>query len=188
MPADGTLELDAAVLGRAEQPCVVDRDRRPLGEHDDRLEVVVVELVRTLLRGEVEVAPGLPAHDDRRAEEASHRRVARRKAVGARMIGGVAQADRHRLVDQQPEDPAAARQVADRHVQRGLRAGGEELGQLAALVVEHAERRVARAAQLASGLHHALKEDIEVQLGRQGTADVQQLAQAVGAMRMAIVA
>ena len=86
------------------------------------------------------------------------------------MIGGVAQADRHRLVDQQPEDPAAARQVADRHVQRGLRAGGEELG------------------QLASGLHHALKEDIEVQLGRQGTADVQQLAQAVGAMRMAIVA
>jgi len=81
MPADGTLELDAAVLGRAEQPCVVDRDRRPLGEHDDRLEVVVVELVGTLLLGEVEVAPGLPAHDDRRAEEASHRRVARRKAV-----------------------------------------------------------------------------------------------------------
>jgi len=72
-------------------------------------------------------------------------------------------------------------------VQRGLRAGGEELGQLAALVVEHAERRVARAAQLASGLHHALQEDVEVQLGRQGAADVQQLAQAVGAMLMAIV-
>jgi len=104
------------------------------------------------------------------------------------MIGDVAQADRRRLVDQQTEDPAAARQVADRLVQPRVRSGGEELGQLAALVVEHAERRVARAAQLASGLHYALQEDVEVQLGRQGTADVQQLTQAVGAMRMAIVA
>ena len=44
------------------------------------------------------------------------------------MIGDVAQADRRRLVDQQTEDPAAARQVADRLVQPRVRAGGEELG------------------------------------------------------------
>ena len=188
MPPTARSSSTAAALGGPEQPGVVDRDRRPLGEHDDRLDVVVVEVLGALLLGEVEVAPGLAANDDRRAEEAAHRRVPGREAVGARVLGDVVQPDRHRLVDQQPEDAAAARQVADRGVDRRLLAGGQELRQLAALVVEHAERGVARAAQLAGGLHHALQQDVEIELGRQRAADVQQLAQAVGAEQMAIVA
>jgi hypothetical protein len=71
--------------------------------------------------------------------------------------------------------------VADRRVYLRLLSSGQELRQLAPLIVEDAERRVAGAAQLASGLQHPFQEDVEVQLGRQGATDVEQLTQTVGA-------
>ena len=114
----GALELVAAAAHVAVQARVLDRDRRPAGEDDERLLVGLVELAALLL-GEVEVAVGLAADEDRHAEEAVHRRVVERKAVGLRVLADVAQPQRPRLGDQHPEDAVAARQLADRRV-RGV--------------------------------------------------------------------
>ena len=75
----------------------------------------------------------------------------------------------------------APRKVANRGVHLRLLPSGQELRQLAPLIVEDTERGVAGAAHLPGGLHHPFQEDVEVQLGRQGAADVQQLTQTVGA-------
>ena len=63
------LELVPALADVAVQPGVVDRDRRPVGEDDGRVLVVLGELADRLL-GQVEVAPHLAADGDRHAEEA----------------------------------------------------------------------------------------------------------------------
>jgi len=109
--------------------------------------------------------------------------MTRREAEGPRVLRDIMQPYRHRLVDQQPEDAAAPRKVADRGVNLGLLPGGQELRQLAPLVVEHAQRGVPRAAQLAGGLQDALEEDVQVELGRERTTHVQELPQAVCALR-----
>ena len=64
---------------------VVDRDGGPLGQHDHRLLVALVEVRPALLVGEIEVAVDLVADPDRHPEERLHRRVPGRKAVRARM-------------------------------------------------------------------------------------------------------
>ena len=72
-----------------------------------------------------------------------------------------------------PED---ARKVADRFVCAPVDAGGQELVELCPLVVEHAERRVARPCELACGLEHPVEHDRQVEVGDQPPADVQQAA------------
>ena len=73
---DGPLELVAARGDAAVQARVLDRDRRPVGEHDERLLVGLVEVAVRLL-GQIEVAVGLAADEDRHAQEAVHRRDGR---------------------------------------------------------------------------------------------------------------
>ena len=109
---------DAAV-----QASVLDRDRRPVGQDDERLLVGLVEVAAGLL-GQVEVAVGLAADEDRHAQEAVHRRVAEREAVGARVVADVGHPQWPRIADQDAEDPVAAGQVADRAVGRPRRSRG----------------------------------------------------------------
>ena len=90
---DGALELVAAVELAAVEVGVVDRDRRPVGEHEQGLLVLVRERAGVLLR-EVEVAPGGPADEDRDAEERRHRRVVRRIPVRARVVADVVEPQR----------------------------------------------------------------------------------------------
>ena len=81
------------------------------------------EVVAALLLGQVEVPVGDAAEHDRDAEERLHRRVVAREADRARVVGEVVQPQRARLADEDAEDPAAARQVADRRVRLGVDAG-----------------------------------------------------------------
>ena len=108
-------ELVAALPDFAVQPRVRDRDRRPVGEHDDRLLVVVGELAVVLL-GQVEVSPGLAVRPRSGRRGRCHRRMRERKAVGLRVRADVGQAERLRLADQHAEHAAPARKVADRPV------------------------------------------------------------------------
>ena len=101
--ADGALELLAAGGHVAVQASVVDRDRRPVGQDDHRLLVLGRERLAAGLLGQVQVAPGLPADEDRDAEERSHRRMTRREPVRARVVADVVQAQRARLVDEHAE-------------------------------------------------------------------------------------
>ena len=170
------LELVAARRDRFVQARVLDRDRRPRREDQDRLLVDGVEVAAGLL-GEVEVAPDLPAHEHGNPEEARHRRVAGREAVGLRVLADGRDAQRPRIVDQHPEDAAPAREVADRAVRLGVDPAGDEALQLAPVTVEDPERGIARAGDLARGLEHLVEHGLEVELRQQAAADVDQASQ-----------
>ena len=161
---DSAFELVAAGGDAAVQPRVLDRDRGPVGEDDERLLVGLVELAVGLL-GQVEVAVGLAADEDRHAQEAVHRRMAEGEAVRARVVADVGHAQRPRVADEDAEDPVPSGQVADRAVGLRVDPAGQEALELPAAVVEDAERRVARAGQLARHLEHAVEDDLEVELG-----------------------
>jgi hypothetical protein len=145
---------------------VVDRDRGPVGEHGDRGEVARAERPARLL-GQVEIAPRLPADEHRHAEERVHRRVPRRQPEGARMRAEVVEDDRARVLDQQAEDAAPARELADRRARLGAHARGQEALKPPPAGVEHAERRVAGAGQLPGHVDEPLQHHLEVELGDQ---------------------
>ena len=91
----------------------------------------------------------------------------------------IVQPQRLRVADQDAEDPAAARQVADRGVRLGVDSGGDEALERRAAPVDHAQRRVARAGQLGGRLDEPLQQRVERELGRQGDAGLDQRPQAV---------
>ena len=66
------------------------------------------------LVGEIQVADRAALHGDRHAKEAVHRRVVRREPVSSRIDGDVGDAERAVLLDDQAEEPVAARQRPDR--------------------------------------------------------------------------
>ena len=93
------------------------------------------------------------------------------------MRADVGQPQRPRIVDQHTEHAAPAGQVADRSMRLLVDARGEEpLEQLAPLV-EHADRRVARAGQLARDLEQLIEHDLRIELGDQRAPDGEQPAQ-----------
>ena len=71
---------------RLVQARVLDRDRRLRGEQRHELLVLARELPPAGLLGQVEVAEGDAAQQDRHAEEGAHRRVMRREADRARVL------------------------------------------------------------------------------------------------------
>ncbi len=172
----GALHLVAAALHAAVEAGVLDRDRRPLGEDHRRLFVGLVEVAAALL-GQVEVAPGVAADHHRHAEEVRHRWVAGGEAVGAGVATDLGQAQRARLLDQQAEHAAAARQVADRAARLLVDAVGDEALQFVAVLIEHAEGGVAGPGQVAGDLEHLLEDHLGVELGDEAAPDVDQLPQ-----------
>ena len=152
---DGVLQLLPPALDEPVGPGIRDRDRGPVGEDDDRLLVVLVEVAAFLL-GQVDVPEGLPADDDRRAQEAAHRRVPGGKAVRLRMGADILDPDRPRILDQQAEHAASPRQVADRLPCLVVDADRQEALELAPALVEHSEGGVARSGQLPGSFEDGL--------------------------------
>ena len=170
------LQLVAARRHGLVEARVLDRDRRPGREDQRRLLVDGVKLLAAALLGEVEVAPHLPAHEHRHAEEARHRRMAGRKAVGARVRADVGDAQRLRGVDEHAEDAAPARQVTDRAVRGGVDPAGDEAVELAPVAVEDPERGVARAGDLAGRLEHLVEDGVGLERRQQAPTDLDQTA------------
>src|SRR5665811_406168 len=94
------------------------------------------------------------------------------------MASDVAQTQRLRFFDQDAQHAPSAGQVADRAAGRLIDAGGEELGELRAAVVEHPDRCVASAGELTRGLEHAVENRREVELGDERSPDIEQTADA----------
>jgi hypothetical protein len=174
-PPHRALQLVAPLAYVAIQARVRDRDRRPIGEDHDRLLVLLRELAPRLLR-EIEVPPHVAVHHDRHAEERVHRGVGERESVGLRMGADVGEPQRLRVADQDPEEPAPVRQVADRPVGLLVDALRDELLERLAPLVEHADRGVASGGDLLGDVEQAVEEDVRVELGEQRTSDVQQPA------------
>ena len=84
----------------------------------------------------------------------------------------VRQTQRPRLADEHAEDAASPRQVADRPVGLVVDADGEKPLERRSLLVEHPERRVARARELASRVEHVLEHRLEVELRDERAAGV----------------
>ena len=164
---------------RLVQPCVLDRDRGLGGEQRDELLVLGGEVLAALLLGQVQVPVGDAAEQDRHAEEGAHRRVVRREADRARVGGEVVQAERLRVADQDAEDPAAVRQVADPLVCLVVDTGRQEALERAAGAVDHAQRGVLRAGQLGGGLDDPLQDRVERELRRDRDSGVDRSAPAV---------
>ena len=93
------------------------------------------------------------------------------------MVADLGQAQRARLLDQQAEHAAPARQVADRPPRLLVDAVGDEALQFVAVLVEHAEGGVAGPGQLAGDLEHLLEDHLGVELGDEAATDVDQLPQ-----------
>ena len=78
------------------------------------------------LLGQVQVAVGDSAQQDRNAEERAHRWMVRREADRARIVGEVVEAQRLGVVDQRAEDATASWELADRILRLGIDAGDDE--------------------------------------------------------------
>ena len=68
------LQSVLTLVGGGQQPSMIDRDRRPLGEHRGGLLVAGVKRA-VLLVGEIQVAPRRSRDHDRHPEERPHRRM-----------------------------------------------------------------------------------------------------------------
>ena len=175
-PAIGALELVAPGGRLTVEPRVLDRDRGPGREDHHRLLVALVE-VAVVLVGEVEIAEGRAADEDRDAEEAVHRRVLGREAVRARVLADVVHPQRLGVLDEQPEDAAAPRQVPDGAVLLGRDAAGDEPLELRPRLVEDADGRVVCPCHAAGHLEELAHHPFEVELGHQHAAGLDELPQ-----------
>ncbi len=155
---------------------IVDRDRRPVGEHHKRFLVVLVERAVTLLR-QIQIPVRLTPHEDRRPEEASHRRVTRRKPERARMRANVVEAKRNRFTDQHAEHAMPTWEIPDRQLGRLVNPYRHEPFELTPTGIEHPERRVLRPRQLPRSLQHTHENCLEIQLDHEASPHLDQTSQ-----------
>ena len=169
----GALELIATLLRVGVEAGVVDGDRRPVGEDGQGLLVVLVEFAALLL-GQVEVAVGLAADEHRHAEEATHRRMPRGEAERPWMLAQISEPERARIIDQHAQDAAPPGERSDRPPRLPVDAQGHEALELVAVLVEDPQGGVARAGELPRRLEQPLEQGLDVELGHEPTARVQQ--------------
>src|SRR5262249_26583494 len=101
-----------------------------------------------------------------------------REPVGARVRADVVQPQRLRVGDEQAEDAAPARQVADGLAGLGVDAAGDEALKLDATVVEDAQRGVAGAGHAPGDLEQLADDALEIELGHETATGLDQLPQA----------
>jgi hypothetical protein len=168
---------DAQLAAALVQPRVLDRDRCVGGEQPDQPLVLVGERLRPFLVGQVDGADHAPAGDHRDAQERAHVGVRRRPpAAEARVAVDVVDAVWLGRLEHRPQQAVRARQRAHGLDQRRAHAGGDEARE-GALAVGHAQRRVARAAELARRVHEPLQHRLDLALRRHREHDVGQRAE-----------
>ena len=95
------------------------------------------------------------------------------------MLPEVLEPQRPRLLDQQAEDAAPAREVPDAAVRGLVDAGRDEALELLPRLVEHPDRGVARAGDLARHVEQLLQDGVDVELrGEDAAAGVDQAPEA----------
>ena len=94
------------------------------------------------------------------------------------MVADVLEAERPRLLDQQPQDPPAAREIADRPMRVRIDPGGDEAREFLPAIVEHADGRVARAGDLAGDVEQLLEHGLDIEFGDEAAARIDQSPEA----------
>ncbi len=93
--------------------------------------------------------------------------------VARGVLADIGQAQRLGVFDQRPEYPAAARQRADGAVGRLVDSNGQELLKLRAVLVEDADRGVARSGDLPCGRKDTIEHSLLVELGDKRLPDIE---------------
>ena len=135
---------------------VLHRDPGMQGEGLDERPILLAELVRSGLVGQVQPAQGDALDRDRDAQEARHRRVVRRKPEAARIGVDVGDPERAVLADDQPQQAVALGQGADRLSGRIVHAARDEALD-PAIRVDDPERGVVGADERT----HAVDDDLQ---------------------------
>src|SRR5687767_13810621 len=110
-----------------------------------------------------------------------------REPVRVGVRADVLEAQRPRIPDEEPEDPVAARERTDPRALLVVDSNSQELLELPFLLVQDAERGVARTCDLARDLEYPVEHVREVELRDEGAADfdepLQTLASELGGLR-----
>ena len=157
---------------RLVEPGVLDRNRGLGGKQLRQLLVLVGETPAALLLGQIQVSVRDSTKQDRHPEEALHRWVVYRKPDRTRVVAEVVEPQRFGVADQHAEDPASARQVADRGMSLGVDTRRQEALESCPSLVDDAERRIARSRQLRSRLDELLQERVQRELGAERDSGV----------------
>src|SRR5438105_3954450 len=167
------------------EPRVVDRDCGMGGERLDQLEVGVAEdrAARALLVGEIEGADHVALRSDRNAEERAHVRVLVGPAFEAFVLLDVREAVALGRLEHRAEQPMLARKLADGVVLLLRHSRRDEVRE-PALAVGNADRRVARAGELARRVGELLEHGLEAVLGRDRDDDVADGAEGAAGERL----
>ena len=147
------------------EPGVLDCHRGGGSQRHHRSLVFGVESGRSALLGEIEVAEDLTSHAHGNAEEGLHRWVAGREPRRRRVVRESIEPDRHRVLDEQAQNPLAGRQRADRLRQCGVDSDMNEVDDLA-ISPEDTERAVLGIDEIDRSLHNAAKGGSELKAGR----------------------
>ncbi len=157
------------------EPGVLDRDSRLTGQQRHELLVLFGEGLAAGLLGQVEIAVGHAAEQDRHAEERAHRRVTGRESDRSSDPGrGRAGAEECASWINAPRMPRPRGRSPIDRLRVRIDAGGQEALELRAARVDDAERRVARAGQLRRELDDALQQRVERELGGQRDPGLEQ--------------
>ncbi len=82
------------------------------------------------------------------------------------------------MADQLPEDAAPSWQLSDRAVSLRVDAGGNKASQLSVILIEHPDGGVTGTGQVARDIEQAAQDALEVELGDEHPARVEQQTQA----------
>ncbi len=112
-----------------------------------------------------------------------HRRVSRREPDGALIFRKVVQPQRPCVLDQDAEDAAPVRRVADLRLHLWADAVGDEAFEPAAGAIDDAERRILRAGHAGGGLDDSLEHPVERELRIDRDAGLDERPEAVDLAR-----
>ena len=135
------------------------------GERDHRCLITLGERPAVALLGQVEVAEDGPPDPDRRSDERVHRRMTIGQSEGSRVLREIVEAQGARMAQDLPEDPSSRRELTETRDRRVVEPMVHEAREpLRFLLVDDAERAVARVDESARGDDDALEDRIEVEV------------------------
>jgi hypothetical protein len=159
------------------EPRVFDRDGSLCCQQRRQLLILVREITATLLLRQIQVSVGHASEQDRDAEKRIHRRVAGRKADGARVLRQVVQPKVPGVGDEHAENSAAVRRIADPLLNFVRHPIGHEALQPGSCGVDHAKSGVLGICYARGRLDDSLEYAVEGQFGRDGDACLHERSQ-----------
>jgi len=150
-----------------------------LGSKEKRdLLILRGEVAVAFLLGQVQVPERDASEQYRDAEESLHGRVPGGKSDGTRILREVVEPEWLRVGDEDAENAASMRRIADRRLRALVDSERHEALEAGARWVDHAEGCITCLCQLRRGFHQSRQQCVEGELGGQRNSGLDQRPQA----------